>query len=59
MSQLLEESKCMIRIVIGSIIGSPEMFIEMNILIFDFTLAEQPGRLNLAPFPEIILLCMY
>ena len=49
----------MISIVIGSIIGSPEMFIEMNTLIFDFTLAEKPGRLNLAQFPEIIPLCMY
>lgn len=49
----------MISIVIGSITGSPEMFIEMNPLIFDFTLAEQPGRLNLAQFPEIIPLCIY
>lgn len=48
MSQLLEESKFMISIVIRSIIGSSEMFIEMHTLIFDFTLAEQPGRLNLA-----------
>lgn len=43
----------MIRRVIGSITGSPEMFIETNTLIFDFTLAKQPSRLNLAQFPEI------
>jgi len=59
MSQFLEKSKCMISIVTESIIGSPELFIEMNTLIFDFTLAEQPGRLNLAQFPEIFALCMY
>lgn len=51
-SQLLEESKCMISIVIGSIIGCSEMFIEMNTLIFDFALAEQPGRLNLECFQK-------
>lgn len=51
-SQLLEESKCMISIVIGSIIGCSEMFIEMNTLIFDFALAEEPGRLNLECFQK-------
>lgn len=49
----------MISIVIGSITGSTEMFIEMNTFIFYFTLADQPGRLNLAQFPEIIPSCMY